>query len=486
MNQSLTQTQQTFMRKGITLYPHQLAGIEWMLGLERASVGGILADDPGVGKTYQMLTVIMTKISAVSPTLVIVPTSLLSQWKVAAENLLSSGSILVYHGNKRHFRPAPLVITTYGTARTDLKLRAHTWYRLVCDEVHFIRNPKSKTNQALSKYTSRIRWGISGTPLQNSIKDLITLFTFIQGCPLTQGVQTLVKTRLLRRCKGDVFGDKLPCLTVVPVKVVFKTETDREFYHKVSDNIRNNWEVLKASCVSPGQQHLLAFELLLRLRQSAQHPQLVSKGFMKKYRMKFSAPMTSSKHEAFLKVAKKNRAYSQLVFCDFREEITLLERLVSQHGFTSQRYDGSVSIKQRERILADSGQSQTNSFLQRYFPVHLVKQITSYICPEILFVQIKAGSTGLNLQAFNKVHLISPDWNPCNEIQAIARAHRLGQLHPVTVYKYLLEDDEITTIDAKIMARQSVKLRLTTEYLDNSYLETLQTPDAFNFDELLS
>ena len=486
MNQSLTQTQHTFMRKGVRLYPHQLAGINWMLDLEKASVGGILADDPGVGKTYQMLTVIMTKISAVSPTLVIVPTSLLSQWRQAAEYLVSSDSILVYHGNKRHFRPAPLVITTYGTARTDLKLRAHAWFRLVCDEIHFIRNPKSKTHQALGKYTSRIRWGISGTPLQNSVRDLTSLFTFIQGSTPTRDVKTLVKTRLLRRSKGDVFGDKLPNLTVVPVKVTFKTETDREFYRKVADNIRNNWEALKASCLSPKEQHLEAFELLLRLRQSAQHPQLVSKGFMKKYKMKFSAPTTSSKHDAFLQVAKRNRDQSQLVFCDFREEITLLERLVSEHGFTSQRYDGRVSIKQRERILADSGQTQTSSFLNRHFPTHLVKRITSYISPDILFVQIKAGSAGLNLQAFNKVHLISPDWNPCNEIQAIARAHRLGQLRPVTVYKYLLEDDEIATIDEKIMARQSLKLRLTTEYLDNSYFDTLHTPDALNFDDLLS
>ena len=145
-----------------------------------------------------------------------------------------------------------------------------------------------------------------------------------------------------------------------------------------------------------------------------------------------------------------------------------------------------MSQKERVKVLGEFTQPRLtnpiNGLTQR-----IMSTINRMVSPDILFVQIRSGSAGLNLQAFNQVHLISPDWNPCNEIQAIARAHRLGQTSEVTVYKYILNDPIISTIDMKILARQEEKLQLTTEYLDNSYETMLQSGSgsSINFDELL-
>jgi SNF2 family DNA or RNA helicase len=195
-------------------------------------------------------------------------------------------------------------------------------------------------------------------------------------------------------------------------------------------------------------------ELLLRLRQTSCHPQLVLNGLSRKYGVQ-PKPWTghSSKHLHLIRMLESHRGEAALVFCQFTEEMDLLQTLLREHGFRSARLDGSLSNQER-RLTLDRCRR----------PGEI----------EVCLIQIRAGGVGLNLQEFNRVYLTSPDWNPCNEIQAIARAHRMGQQRPVTVTKLVLSGVDATQpegtapqsmVDSRILDIQDRKRLLMSDLL---------------------
>ncbi len=448
---------QQFSRLGKPLLPHQQQCLTWMVEREGQGTGGLICDDPGLGKTYQALSLILTDPNPKHSHLIIVPSSIVQQWRLAAEELFPASQVYVYHGPKRlHFREGQprMVITSYEVVRDDVYLQPFHWHRIIVDEIHKMKNSSSKTSQVLMTLKSHYRWGLTGTPIQNKVEEIANLFRFITGTRRLNDHQltNLIHDGLLRRRKQEVLGDLLPPVDIEITEVPFSSEPERQFYQKVQNNVRREFQELMALGGEARDENVALFELLIRLRQATQHPQLVLNGFtrkfLKKHRKKMAAYQgTSSKHQALCQMLEADRQPA-IVFCHFREEMDILERQLKMKGYSCQRFDGKTSVEAKKNLITN--------LTRPTFPL-----------PEVLLVQISAGGVGLNLQRYSRVYLMSMDWNPSNEIQAIARAHRLGQRQPVQVKRLVLVDprEEFSTIDRRILEIQDQKRNLMADVL---------------------
>ena len=492
-----SQTVVTSLAKiGITLKPYQVDGINWMFSLEAQSSGGILADDPGLGKTFQALSLV-TSSPPDTTTLVVVPTTLITQWKQVAQQLLGTHAVYVHHGTRDHtkFPMTRVVITTYGIVRKELELANKRFHRIILDEGHEIKNKGSKISQAVMNLQAPLRWILSGTPVQNSEKDICNLFRFVLGhAPnTTQRIEltTLIQDKLLRRRKEDVLAGKIPELDIETLMIPFSSEKEEKFYFKVDNNVKREWQSKLEESSNAREANLEMFELLLRLRQVSQHPQLVLNGFKRKFGRDFGKwQETSSKHKALLEMLKTHPTEGSLVFSQFTEEIDILEKLLSENGFEILRLDGSISARERDYILEKANKKVVDvSASGLNLPTAAVNNIQSFIRPRVFLIQIKAGGVGLNLQAFSRVYLTSPDWNPCNEIQAIARSHRLGQTRKVVVKILVLNTpDDRSVIDDRILTVQDRKRNLMADLLEEEGLRPKQKTSlsTTDFRELLT
>ncbi len=474
-------------------HPHQVDGIRWMMEHEAQGNGALLADDPGCGKTYQALSLVATSAPATS-TLVVVPTCIIEQWAEAARALLGQHAVYVHHGtrNRETFPMARLVITTYGVVRVEPTLASRQWNRIILDEIHEIKTRRSKISRAVMLLRAPFRWGLSGTPVQNTSEETANLFRFVLGLPSDTrdriDVVSMIRSHLLRRRKEAVLKDKLPTLEIETVMVPFSNERERDFYLQVQRNVKREFSQLADMCLSASEENVVKFELLLRLRQASQHPQLVLNGFTRKYKRSFGKwldketgePLASSKHLHLLEMIKTHPDESALVFCQFTEEMDILEQLLVDRGMPCLRLDGSMNATQRQEMLQQcSGENftSTDTFQAGASGARLTRglmgKVGEYLKPPTTLIQIKAGGVGLNLQAFSRVYINSPDWNPCNEIQAMARSHRLGQTRDVIVKRLAIQAPEgETVIDDRIMGVQESKRNLMADLLDEEELRS--------------
>lgn len=460
-----------------TFRPHQVKGVKWMLNLEQQNMAGILADDPGLGKTYQALSLIASD-PAGSQTLIIVPTSIIGQWQEAATELLGEGAVRVHHGpRQRGDIPRCLcVISSYGVVRTEDAIREKSWHRVIMDEAHCTKNRASKISKATKELNARFRWSLTGTPVQNKKKEIENLFSWVRGDGPDDNrqldVSTWIERNLLRRRKEVVLTD-LPEIDIETTAVPFRNKEEEEFYIQVKRNVKREFKQLEDQCLTASEENVIMFELLLRLRQACQHPQLVFNGFVRKYvkaknfvvarRLQDETKWRnhlSSKHAYLFNEMESHPTESSLVFCQFTEEIRILEKQCLNRGIECRCFDGSVAVSTRNSILRECKESTT---------------------PIVLLIQIRAGGVGLNLQTFSRVYILSPDWNPCNEIQAMARSHRMGQLRNVVVKRLVLQFDkddlddkakEQCTIDDDIIAIQNTKRGLMATLLKEESLRS--------------
>jgi len=250
-NVTVNQVCQQFIRLGKPLFPHQQKCLKWMLEREAQGTGGLICDDPGLGKTYQALSLILMDPNPQHCHLIIVPSSIVQQWLLAAEELLPTSQIYVYHGPKRlHFRyqQPRVVITSYEIARDDEYLRQYHWHRVIVDEIHKMKNSSSKTSQVLMTLKSQYRWGLTGTPIKNKIDEIANLFKFITGASRVQDreLTSLIHDNLLRRRKEVVLGDRLPPVDIEITEIPFSSQEERQFYQKVQNNVRQEFQELMA------------------------------------------------------------------------------------------------------------------------------------------------------------------------------------------------------------------------------------------------
>lgn len=479
-------------KAGYTPYPHQEEGIKWMISRDMVSFtkGGLLCDDPGLGKTLQTLAMIAgtTKSSATERTLIICPISLLDQWREAAKKMFPHAKIRVCHGatsfktkqeieNSGSFIVLASYNKVFGTEKgVYLRTVLHTvsWTRIICDEIHKIKNKNSKLWKGCNDINAVSRWGLTGTPLQNNISDMRSLFAYLHICDLMikTNMDGLKDTFILRRNR-HILPDAYKSLNINIEDIGFDDPLEQQFYENLRVEIQKEFIQLTRSNIDGRTIMSHIFELLLRLRQATIHPCLVYNGLLRKLitsqddtyenmdatrqrlieRIRFWSKRPSTKIKKILEMVRLQSPQDKtLIVSHFVEEADLIYVFLRKNfpHLRVEIFDGSLTIEKRNEMIdrAKAG---------------LI---------DCLIIQIQCGGVGLNLQMFNKVYITTPDWNPCNEIQAIARCHRIGQDRDVDVVKIVIENESgKPTIDERIISIQNSKRNLMAEYLKDSTLE---------------
>ena len=525
-------------RSGYKLKPFQEDGVQWMLGKELGSKlthlrGGILADDPGLGKTIQ--TAALMAGNPKTKTLIIVPTSVISQWTKTLGRILGEDEIYLHYGSSKAKTPLQLMskkfsicVTSHGgcftatskksalsetlnneAEKSRLKTVLHTlvWDRIIVDEAHVLRNTNTKIHLACSMFKNKINsmWGLTGTPVQNSEMDMVSLAKFIGFDSRTaiNMLEQFVGAYVLRRTK-DVLIQTTPLedYEIINHYVPFKTKAEQDVYEYIEKDAISEMARASEQNKDTSAMNMVLMELLLRLRQTASHPGVVLDAFERKYsefefETEFDKEGISSKISALIEQIKKTSNYC-LVFAHFRKEMKMVQKFLYEEGIQAELYDGSLNLNQR------------NALIEKYDDEPVKKKIVLINGkrklmenkPRVLIIQIKAGGVGLNLQQFSDVFILSPDWNPSNEIQAIARAHRLGQTKNVSVHKFTViynpeldkdldsedekdEDNNMdsdpissnkkTTVEERILSVQIRKRELMATMLDDGSLEFKET-----------
>ena len=459
-------------RAGLTQKAHQFEAVDWCVDRERngrtagghlVHRGGIVADEMGLGKTIEMLGTMAT--NPLRRTLIIVPVPLLDQWVEAAKR----GEVfdpLIFHGagkkgvTTKDLEESKVVITTYGVLITSQdQLCTKVWSRVVCDEAHRLRNSRTRAHKAMTGLRARIRWLLTGTPVQNSKRDFHNLCRALGLRPhyySSRGnLPELARHFILRRTKKSV-GLTLPPLEEEEVRVQWRDEDESRLaadihthlsFSKVSE--LGGRERGKASRGAFGEHHLA---MLVRARQACVCPPLMAKHLGA---MVDASPGDKDWLRAGLERASKVQAVAdhirgrsrgdarKLVFCHFKGEIDALSSALEARGIRARALDGRTSPDERAGLLGPSKQvdpkrEELHAVLRRQgLPSELRALVLSFVeGPEVLLIQIQMGCEGLNLQRFSEVYFVSPHWNPAVEDQAVARCHRIGQTKPVSVFRF--------------------------------------------------
>jgi len=415
---------------------YQDKGVSWCIERENNNEycrGGIIADEMGLGKTIMMIGTIVANFKM--PTLIVLPVFLLDQWKEQIYKT-TGHRVLVYHGklkkkmDKQMLSNVPIVLTTYGTVLTDaLKykiLSEVSWSRIICDEAHHMKNNKAKITQSVIGLKTEIMWLISGTPIQNHINDLYSLFQIlkIQKNIFIQisNLKDIMNKIVLKRTKKEV-GLLLPELKIERICTKWDNSLEQNLSEDIHDKL--SFSLLKQRPVAKEMR----LAMMMYARMMCVYPELVRKHMdkMKEYGyidkksesgVNFNSKMDKVIHTI---VSRKNNGNRKILFTNFKGEIDYFMEKLTKNGIKTNFIDGRISKEKRNTIL------------------------TSNI--DVLILQIKTGNEGLNLQEYNEIYFVTPNWNPKIEEQAIARCHRLGQCKTVKVFRFVMSsfDDDMKT-----------------------------------------
>ncbi|WP_460115403.1 DEAD/DEAH box helicase [Pseudomonas sp. H2_D02] len=445
-----------------TLRPYQLEGLSWMQSLRQLEVGGILADDMGLGKTLQTLAHILSEKHAGRldrPCMVVMPTSLIPNWLDEASHFTPQLKVLALYGagRKKHFERLAdydLILTTYALLPKDVeRLKAQPLHVLILDEAQYIKNPTSKAAQAARELDARQRLCLSGTPLENHLGELWSLFHFLlpgwlgdiksfnrdyrvpiekRGSDVRlQHLNGRIKPFLLRRTKEQV-ATELPPKTEI-IHWVELSDAQRDVYEtmrlamdkKVRDEITRK---------GVAHSQIIILEALLKLRQVCCDLRLISDAALP------ARGSSSGKLDSLMEMLEElfEEGRRVLLFSQFTSMLALIEEELKKRGveyaiLTGQTRDRRTPVKEFQ-----SGKRQ------------------------IFLISLKAGGVGLNLTEADTVIHYDPWWNPATENQATDRAYRIGQEKPVFVYKLIARG----TVEEKIQLLQKEKSDLAAGVLD--------------------
>ena len=477
-------------KAGLDIKSHQITAMRWALRHELSVQpldgirGGLIADEMGLGKTIILLGLIVSNFRR--STLIIVPRSLLDQWQRVIERFFGHEP-LIYHGSTLkkgkklliQGKLAPIVLTTYGIMQTRKKecpLHNITWSRLICDEAHHLRN-KGKLYESIIRIKAKIKWMVTGTPLQNRKSDLQVLCEVLGLLPsfhaAPEATTEIILRHSLRRTKKQV-GIKLPPKKSSLIKVRWSSAEEMEFCRQIHAQVTFPCVTLK------NVNRIMAFlgngtlAWYTRLRQVSILPhllqpkidKLIEEGFIDED-MVLSKIKTASKLTAVAKFLKKrrNNKRRKLVFCHYHGEIDMLQSLLKKCDITTCVIDGrSRAAEKRFSTLSLPTEADVRSVCQKWknIPADIYSHIDKFMAPQVCLVQIQAASEGLNLQHFQEIYFTSPWWNPALEDQAIARAHRIGQNQKVEVFRFAMENfgGQSLSLDQYCMIVQEKKREL--------------------------
>jgi SNF2 family DNA or RNA helicase len=442
------------------LRPYQAEGFEWAMRLAAAGLGACLADDMGLGKTLQAIAVLLAR-AANGPALVVVPTSLIGNWRAECRRFAPSLRVHVYaegggalarrervEAMGRH----DVLLVSYPMLQIDGEVFAgRAWATLVLDEAQAIKNAAAKRSQAVFALRAAFRLAMSGTPIENRLAELWSVMracnpgllgtaqrfnerfaNLIERQSDRQAQRTLkrlIAPFILRRTKAQVLAE-LPPRTELLLEVA-GDDTERAHYEALRREALAAAERSLAGD-APGQAHLNILAGLTRLRRAACDPRLVTPTL--------KAP--GAKVQAFAELAAELVAngHKTLVFSQFVDFLALLREPLDAAGIAYQYLDGATPAAERTRRVEAFQEGQGELFL----------------------ISLKAGGFGLNLTVADYVVIADPWWNPAAEDQASGRAHRIGQQRPVTVYRLVHQG----TLEEKILALHQTKRELADSVLE--------------------
>ena len=444
-----------------TLRDYQLEGFRWLSGYATlgTGVGACLADDMGLGKTLQALSVLLSRADQ-GPSLVVCPTSVAQNWINEAARFTPTLKVKRFAGSAEQresmistLKPQELIICTYGLLKTEVELITRcSWNIVVLDEAQNIKNHTTQAAKAAVRLKSRFRFATTGTPIENNLTELWSLFQFLNPhllkgikdfrdrflIPIEREDSALARQRLnqlispfvLRRTKESVLDD-LPPLTEITLSVDLSQE-ENELYEGVKRDELMTIETQLSHGDNKARMQL--FALLTKLRQLSCNPRLVFPDI----------DIPSSKLATFESLVLKLIAggHKALVFSQFVRHLDILKECLEQNHISYQYLTGSTSTKERQRSV-DAFQAGDG---------------------DVFLISLKAGGVGLNLTAADYVIHMDPWWNPAVEDQASDRAHRIGQERPVTVYRLVGKD----TIEEQIVALHQSKRDLADAILEGS------------------
>ncbi len=454
------------------LRPYQREGLGWLGFLERFGFGGCLADDMGLGKTIQVLALLegrrklrTRRKDATGPSLVVVPKSLVFNWLHEAARFTPKLKVLDHTGARlapgEHFTSYDVVLTTYGTLRRDAaELRNVRFDYAVLDEAQAIKNASTATAKAARLIQADHRLALSGTPIENHLGELWSLFEFLNPGVLgsaprfvkalngasdpssREGLSHALRPFILRRTKEQVAAD-LPRKSEQTLHCEL-VGAQRKRY----DQLRQHYQrelLARVDRDGINRSKVFVLEALLRLRQAACHPGLIDKS-------KRGEP--SAKLDVLLPqlVEVAGEGHKALVFSQFTQMLAIVRDRLDREGIVYEYLDGRT----RDRAAK-------------------VERFQSDPDVRLFLISLKAGGLGLNLTAADYVFLLDPWWNPAVEAQAIDRTHRIGQTRPVFAYRIIARD----TVEEKVLELQGAKRALADAIInaDNSLIRRIDRDD---------
>ena len=497
-----------------TLRDYQVAGYNWFYFLKKFGFGGCLADDMGLGKTVQTLALLqneketLTKSkepvmassgnikpqvkqlsifeqkddeeeiisgdSEIKTSLLVVPTSLIYTWLNESKKFTPNLKVFVHLGQTRlkeyeHFSDYDLIISTYGTVRNDEEVfKNFPFHYIILDESQNIKNPHSQISKSLRNLHCSHRLVLTGTPVENTIKDLWSQISFVNPgllgglkffedtyvIPIEKGndeaklteLKTLIKPFILRRTKQQV-AKELPEKTE-QVLYCDMTPEQETIYEEIKSQFRNQvLENINQVGFNKARFNIIAG--LTKLRQLANHPLLIDKDY------------AGSSGKFIELMARANTAIESghkiLIYSQFVRQLQIIKKAFDLEGKKYCYFDGSFSAKERQK--------QVKIFQET---------------PEIplFLVSLKAGGVGITLTAADYVFIIDPWWNPSVERQAVDRTHRIGQTKNVFSYKFITKN----SVEEKILNLQAKKLNMASELVlaEESFYKRLDISDIKN------
>ena len=463
-----------------TLRPYQSRGLSWLAYLESLGMNPCLADDMGLGKTMQVISLLLAK-RCETPALLVAPTSVIGNWEREIKKFAPSLSSYIYHGAKRKsdafhkaIEGSHIVITSFGLLRRDKAVfQSQHWSRIIVDEAQNIKSPTAAQTKALCSLESGSRIALTGTPVENRLMDLWSIFNFLNPGYLgnksvfrkefelpvqrdndeykTKMLKKMVEPFILRRVKTDkrIIKD-------LPDKIEQKvycqlTKEQASIYQAIVDETEE-----KLRTATGKDKNAIFVSSLLKLKQTCNHPaQALQDGSA------FSADR-SVKLQRLIDMTKEIMlsGESVLIFSQFTEVCSELESIMREHGYMTYYLHGGTSRNKREKMITEFQDPQS--------------------APAVFILSLKAGGVGITLTKANHVIHFDRWWNPAVENQATDRAYRIGQQKTVFAHKYITSGTIEESIDRMLEDKQRVSDMIVGS--DESWLGSL---DSKSFIDLI-
>ncbi len=439
------------------LRDYQKIGIQWMLTVSKCGFSGILADEMGLGKSLQTIEYMKYKLKEKGTMLIIVPTSLIYNWEHELHRFGSNLNYCIINDtkNKRlsyfdHLKDYDVVLTTYGMLRQDIDYyKSYTFDTCIIDEAQNIKNANTETTKAIKQIQAKTRFALTGTPIENSVMELWSIFDFLmpgfllsaskfkekynikafeENEELLKRLNEQISPFILRRKKKDVLKE-------LPDKIenniyIDMTEEQKKLYLAVLEKTKKE---IENTIIKDGYEksQILILSLLTRLRQICIDPRLYMETNIR------SGKLDELIHIMNTSIQNKHKI---LLFSQFPSALKLVQKELQKNSITSYYLDGSTPSKTRMSLVDAFNQDATNVFL----------------------ISLKAGGTGLNLTSADVVIHLDLWWNPQVENQATDRSHRIGQKHVVEVIRLIAKG----TIEEKILELQQKKRNLSEQVIE--------------------